>query len=138
MILNYKIFIGIAFFGFTIIPVLFAYYTQFGEEGVQFILWNQNFDRLNAKNLVKSNPDYSFFFHTLLWVFLPWAFILYTGLFSRIKELITSKSKLQSHLEVLTFAGAVITILILSTSKFKLPHYLNPLFLYFQFLLSAF
>ena len=126
VILNYKIFIGVAFFGFTITPVLFAYYTQFGEEGVQFILWNQNFDRLNAENLVKSNPDYSFFFHTLLWVFLPWAFILYTGLFSRINELITSKCKLQSHLEVLTFAGAVITILILSTSKFKLPHYLNP------------
>jgi 4-amino-4-deoxy-L-arabinose transferase-like glycosyltransferase len=126
VILTYKVFIALFALALTILPILFAYHSQFGEEGVQFILWDQNFDRLNAENLVKSNPDYSFFFHTLLWVFLPWALIFYVGLFGRIKELIKSRFKMQSHLEVLTFAGALATILILSTSQFKLPHYLNP------------
>ena len=126
VLLTYKIFIGLAFFGITIIPVLLAYHSQFEIEGVQFILWDQNFDRLNAENLVKSNPDYSFFFHTLLWVFLPWSLIFYVGLFYRLKELITSKFIANPNAEVLTFAGAMVTILILSTSQFKLPHYLNP------------
>jgi len=126
VILTYKTFIGLIAFGLTLVPVLLAYHSQFGEEGVQFILWDQNFDRLNANNLVKSNPDYSFFFHTLLWVFLPWALIFYVGLFSRIKDLIKSKLRQTSNIEVLTFAGAMATILILSTSQFKLPHYLNP------------
>lgn len=126
VILTYKIFIGLIAFVATILPVLMAYHSQFGEEGVQFILWDQNFDRLNANNLVKSNPDYSFFFHTLLWVFLPWALIFYVGLFTRVKDLIKSKFRQVSNIEVLTFAGAVATILILSTSQFKLPHYLNP------------
>ncbi len=126
VLLTYKIFIGLVALVVTILPVLFAYHSQFGEEGVQFILWDQNFDRLNANNLVKSNPDYSFFFHTLLWVFLPWGLIFYVGLFSRVKDLIKSRFKIQPNLEVLTFAGAMATILILSTSQFKLPHYLNP------------
>lgn len=126
IILTYKTIIGLFAFALTILPVLLAYHSQFGDEGVSFILWDQNFDRLNANNLVKSNPDYSFFFHTLLWVFLPWAIIFYVALFSRVKELIKSKFKMLSYVEVLTFAGALVTILILSTSQFKLPHYLNP------------
>ena len=126
VLLTYKILIAVIALAVTILPILFAYHSQFGEEGVQFILWDQNFDRLNAENLVKSNPDYSFFFHTLLWVFLPWGLIFYVGLYSRVKDLIKSRFKTQPNLEVLTFAGAMTTILILSTSQFKLPHYLNP------------
>lgn len=126
VLLTYKVIIGLVAFALTILPVLLAYHSQFGDEGVSFILWDQNFDRLNANNLVKSNPDYSFFFHTLLWVFLPWGLIFYVGLFSRVKNLIRLKFKLQDQIEILSFVGAMVTILILSTSQFKLPHYLNP------------
>jgi 4-amino-4-deoxy-L-arabinose transferase-like glycosyltransferase len=126
VLVSYKTFIGFGVFVIGISPVLYAYYVQFGAEGVQFILWDQNFNRLTATNLQKSNPDYFFFFHTLLWVFAPWALIFYFGLLKRFQTLIKTKLKAQVNIEVLTFAGCLLTLLILSASKFKLPHYLNP------------
>jgi len=126
VLISYKILVGLIVFVATISPILYAYHVQFGAEGVQFILWDQNFDRLNATNIQKSSPDYFFFFHTLLWIFAPWALLFYFGLFKRIQRLVKNKFKVETNLEVLTFAGSFVTLLILSTSQFKLPHYLNP------------
>ena len=51
--------------------------------------------------------------------------------------MIQTKFKRQDNTEVLTFAGAVVTIVILSTSQFKLPHYINPFLpLYAEFTVS--
>jgi 4-amino-4-deoxy-L-arabinose transferase-like glycosyltransferase len=126
VLFSFKTLIGLVVFVVTISPVLYAYHVQFGTEGVAFILWDQNFDRLNATNATPVHPEFHFFFHTLLWVFLPWSLILYFGWFQRIKRLIQTKFKRSSNTEILTFAGAILTILILSGSQFKLPHYLNP------------
>jgi 4-amino-4-deoxy-L-arabinose transferase-like glycosyltransferase len=138
VLFSYKIFIGLIVFVASISPVLYAYYVQFGADGVQFILWDQNFDRLSAANAAPIHPEFHFFFHTLLWVFAPWALIFYFGLFKRIRSLVRTKCKLQSNFEVLTFGGAVITLLILSTSQFKLPHYLNPLLPLFAIFTAGF
>lgn len=126
VLLSYKIFIGILLFALTISPVVYAYHSQFGAEGLQFILWDQNLDRLNASNTTQIHPEFDFLFHTLFWVFAPWALLFYFGLFKRMQSLIRSKFQVQPNFEVLSFAGALITLFILSTSQFKLPHYLNP------------
>ncbi|MDP2541082.1 dolichyl-phosphate-mannose--protein mannosyltransferase [Tenacibaculum discolor] len=127
VIFSYKVLIGLAMFFLSITPVLYAYYVQFGIDGVNFILWNQNVERITAKGFTKNSPDYFFFFHSLLWTFLPWAFLMYYGLFYQIKKLIKNKFKSIKGVELLTIGGVLITLLIISFSKFKLPHYLNPL-----------
>ncbi|MDY0781350.1 ArnT family glycosyltransferase [Tenacibaculum sp. IB213877] len=126
-ILSYKVLIGIVTFFITILPVVYAYYVQFGVEGVNFILWNQNVERITATGFKQNSPDYFFFFHSLLWVFLPWVFLMYFGWFYQTKKFIKNKFKQANGIEVLTLGGVFITLFIISFSKFKLPHYLNPL-----------
>ena len=54
-------------------PVLYAYYRQFGVDGVRFILWSQNLERLAGGRFGRSAAGPAFFFHTFLWAFLPWS-----------------------------------------------------------------
>lgn len=135
---SWKILIGVLTFSFTIFPILYAYYNQFDlhpekiingtthNSGVKFILWNHSFERLNATHETQS-PSYFFFLHTFLWICIPWAVIAYTALVSNLKKLWVTKFKYLKNTEVITSLGALIVVLIISFSKFKLPHYLNGL-----------
>lgn len=132
---NWKTIIGILFFSITITPVLYAYYLQFdlhpekvingktNVSGIRFILWDQSFNRFTSEGFKKPSSDFSFFFHTLLWAFLPWSIITYIALFKRLKTLI----KTPLNQELLTSLGFLIVLIIISFSKSKLPHYLNSL-----------
>ncbi|WP_185964833.1 ArnT family glycosyltransferase [Flavobacterium franklandianum] len=136
---SWKTIITILTFVLAIAPVLYAYYVQFdlhpekiiqGQSnisGIRFILWDQSFNRLTASGFTETSPDYFFFFHTLLWAFLPWSVMVYLALFSRIKLFIVSKFKFQSGIEALTSIGVLAIMIVISFSKFKLPHYLNSL-----------
>ncbi len=137
-ILNWKTGIAFIIFVIAITPVLYAYYIQFDMHpqkvfnghsdvsGVRFILWDQSFNRLTASGFTETSPDYFFFFHTLLWAFLPWSLITYLALFKKLKIVFISKIY-QPRLEILTSLGVLIVMVIISFSKFKLPHYLNSL-----------
>lgn len=127
ILLSYKTILGFLFFALTISPVIYAYYLQFGQEGVEFILWKQNVDRATATNLVPSNTDYFFFFHSILWLFFPWSLLMYFGLFKVIQKWIKNKLKPIKMVETMTIIGVFAPLLILSFSQFKLPHYVNPL-----------
>jgi len=143
---------GIALFTFVlaIVPVLYAYYVQFdlhpekvingysNISGVRFILWDQSFNRLTASGFNQTSPDYFFFFHTLLWAFLPWSFIVYLALFSRMKQFWVSKFKYKPGLEAMTSVGVLIIMIVISFSKFKLPHYLNSLLPFLSVLVAGY
>ena len=118
---------GLLSFIIGIAPVLFAYYHQFGEEGLRFILFNQSFNRLTASGFEETSPDYLFFFHTLLWVFLPFSLAFYVGVFDRSYFFIKNKFRKTEGNEFLTLGGFWLVMLLFSASKFKLPHYLNGL-----------
>lgn len=124
---NWKLFLGLLSFILGIAPVLFAYYHQFGEEGLRFILFNQSFNRLTASGFEETSPDYLFFFHTLLWVFLPFSLAFYVGVFDRSYFFIKNKFRKTEGNEFLTLGGFWLVMLLFSASKFKLPHYLNGL-----------
>lgn len=124
---NLKIIIAFLAFVVGILPVLYAYNHQFGEEGIRFILLNQSFDRLNGNGFKATSPDYFFFFHTLLWAFLPFSLLFYVGVFDRTVWFIKNKFRKESGVEFLTLGGFWLVILVFSASKFKLPHYLNSL-----------
>ena len=124
---NLKIIFAALSFGVGILPILYAYYHQFGNEGVEFILFNQSVNRLQAKGFEQNSPDYSFFFHTLLWAFLPFSIAFYTGVFERTRNLIKERFQKVEGVEFLTLGGFWLVMLVFSFSKFKLPHYLNGL-----------
>lgn len=122
-----------------ILPLLYAYYVQFdlnpdqvvrgqtNVSGVRFILWDQSFSRASGEDFGQTSPDYFFFFHSLLWLLIPFSILFYQGLFVRTKFFITEKFKFHSDREFLTVGGFWVVVLIFSLSKFKLPHYMNSL-----------
>lgn len=140
---NWRVLIALLVFVITIAPMLYAYYHQFdlhpekvvrgrsGRSGILFIFWEQSFERMSGTGMGKNSSDYFFFFHTFLWVFLPWTLIGIAALASRIKWLFKSKFKKEPGLEILTLGGIVLIFITISFAQFKLPHYLNitmPLF----------
>lgn len=135
---NPTLLLGILSFAIGILPVLFAYYHQFGADGVQFILFNQSVNRLTASGFESNNSDYLFFFHTLLWAFLPFSLLFYVGVFLQSKFFVLNFEKKLGDAEFLTLGGFWLVMLIFSFSKFKLPHYLNGLIPVIAVFTSAF
>lgn len=114
-------------FALGIAPVLYAYYSQFGAKGIEFILIGQSLGRLDGSDFGSTHSDPFFFFHTLLWVFLPLSVPLYFAVYFRTAELVRSRFSMIDSREVLTIGSFWGVMLLFSLSSFKLPHYLNGL-----------
>ena len=139
-IFNWKWPAAILIFLAGLSPFLYAYYLQFdmhpekfvngsyGNSGVKFLLWSHSVDRFSGNRNLVASPEFSFFFHTILWAFLPWTVLLVTGVFSRGKELWETRFASFFSREQLSFAGVWAIFILMSFAKFKLPHYLNILF----------
>lgn len=140
---NWRVFVAIILFVLTISPVLYAYYLQFdlhpekvirgrdNRSGILFILWEQSFERLSGEGVGKNSSDYLFFFHTFLWVFLPWTIIGILAFVRQARDFISQGFRKASGREFLTVGGISTIFFIISFAQFKLPHYLNitiPLF----------
>ena len=145
---SYKLLVGISMFFLFISPVLYAYYVQFDLHpeivvngvdkisGVRFILWDQIFNRHLGAGFTSINTDFTFFFHTLLWAFLPWSILFYVALGNKFREWI--KSKETQHTEIVTSLGVLLVLIVMSFSKSKLPHYINALFPLMSILVAAY
>ena len=117
-------------------PALYGYYRQFdmhpektvfGEHnvsGVKFFLWTSQWGRFTNTGPIKGKGDITFFIHTMLWAFLPWAFAAFFALYKRTRALV---KKIPAH-ETFTYFGFITLFIIFSASKFQLSFYLNPLF----------
>jgi 4-amino-4-deoxy-L-arabinose transferase-like glycosyltransferase len=117
-------------------PALYGYYRQFdmhpektvfGEHNisaVKFFLWTSQWGRFTNTGPIKGKGDITFFVHTMLWAFLPWAFAAFFALYKRTRDLI---KKIPVE-ETFTYFGFITLFLIFSASKFQLSFYLNPLF----------
>jgi 4-amino-4-deoxy-L-arabinose transferase-like glycosyltransferase len=130
---------GLLVFFLGLSPFLYAYYLQFdmhpdkyvnggyGNSGVKFLLWSHSFDRFAGNRQLVASPEFGFFFHTILWVFLPWSLMMVAGVFDRLRELLRTRGGSFFDREQLTFAGVWSLFVVMSFSSFKLPHYLNIL-----------
>lgn len=117
-------------------PSLYGYYLQFdlhpektvfGKQhvsGVEFFLWTSQWGRFTNTGPITGKGDPSFFIHTMIWAFLPWAFLAFYGIFKKAKQLIRRRAANENF----TFFGFITLFLIFSASKFQLSFYLNPLF----------
>ncbi|MEM9000483.1 MAG: glycosyltransferase family 39 protein [Bacteroidota bacterium] len=149
-LLHWKVLVALLVFGLTIAPMLYAYYLQFdlhpekiirgksNRSGIFFIFWEQSFERLSGEGVGKNSNDYFFFFHTFLWVFLPWTVIALVGYGSRIKSFLKLRFKDNANKEFLTLGGITILFFIISFAQFKLPHYLNILIPLFSVLTASY
>ncbi|WP_419214221.1 ArnT family glycosyltransferase [Maribacter sp. X9] len=141
--LSWKVLVALFVFGITICPMLYAYYVQFdlhpekvirgrsNRSGIFFIFWEQSFERLSGEGIGKNSSDYFFFFHTFLWVFLPWTILGITAYWNRMKSFFKLRFSYHPKYEFLTLGGITLIFIIISFAQFKLPHYLNitiPLF----------
>jgi 4-amino-4-deoxy-L-arabinose transferase-like glycosyltransferase len=139
-------------FGLFISPVVYCYYQQFnlhpekiirGKDhinGVKFILFNQSIERFEGSMGSDSKNDYFFFFHSFLWAFAPWSFLSYMVVGMRIKNLFLLKthSENSDKSEWATIGVFIVIAIIISVSRFKLPHYVNIIFPAAAILTAAF
>lgn len=147
---NGKVLVALLVFAITISPMLYAYYQQFDlhpekvirgrdhRSGIFFIFWEQSFERMSGEGMGKNSSDYLFFFHTFLWVFLPWTPLAVLGYWERLRAFFRQGPAPVAGREFLTFGGIGILFLLISFAQFKLPHYLNVLIPLFAVLSAAF
>jgi len=129
---------------FFILPELYCLYVQFdaqpqklvfgvsGVSGLRFFFWDSQFGRFFNTGPIKGSGDPFFYFHTLLWAFLPWSLLLYAAVGWAIK---TFRNK-QFHPEYINLGAVSVSFLVFSLSRFQLPHYINILFPFFAILLA--
>tara|TARA_R110002020_G_scaffold203146_1_gene406490 strand:+ start:5522 stop:7186 length:1665 start_codon:yes stop_codon:yes gene_type:complete len=142
-LVNWRILVALLVFFLCISPMLYAYYHQFDmhpekvirgkdhRSGIFFIFWEQSFERMSGDGMGKNSSDYFFFFHTFLWVFLPWTVLGIMAYWVKLKGILASRFRYVAHMEFLTIGGIALIFITISFAQFKLPHYLNitiPLF----------
>jgi 4-amino-4-deoxy-L-arabinose transferase-like glycosyltransferase len=130
-IFNYKWLLGVVGVLILLSPMCYGLYQQFdlhpekfvyglqGPSGLRFYFWIQSFGRITGENYWQNDTGFFFFFHTILWDFQPWIFLFIPALFSAIKAIFTKTYK-----ESISLFGFVLPFLALSTSHYKLPHYI--------------
>lgn len=121
-LLSYKTILAIILLGIILFVGLTGLYNQFGWEGIQFFFWDNNAGRISGK--IKGNStDYLFYFHTTLYIFLPWGFLFFIALIYELKTRFQQKWKNQKHDELFTLGGLLFYWIIISIAKAKAPHY---------------
>ena len=137
---NPKWLVVLILLGVFISPVLYCYYLQFdlhpekeirgrtNISGIKFILWDQSSERFAGTNFGKGRVKPFFFLHTMLWAFLPWAFIAYYAILSKATFFLKRGFTYVFGEEFLTLGTVLLIFIILSMAGFQLPHYLNPIF----------
>ncbi|MDD4755020.1 MAG: glycosyltransferase family 39 protein [Prolixibacteraceae bacterium] len=117
---DYRWYLGILLSLAVVSPALAGLYNQFGIKGLRFFFWDNNIGRVTG-SYVQSNNDPVFYFHTLLYIFLPWSVLFFIAAYHELKTLIANRFKAD---EYFTFAGIWIFFIILNISKNQLPNYI--------------
>jgi len=138
-LLDVRLLLALLVFGLVISPMLYAYYQQFDlhpekvirgkdhRSGIFFIFWEQSFERMSGEGVGQNSSDYFFFFHSFLWVILPWTVLALLALWVRTKQAIKLRLRKVRGLEFATLGALFLVFPLMSFAQFKLPHYLNVL-----------
>lgn len=123
-------------------PEIYCLYRQFdlhpeklvfdkhNVSGIKFFFWDSQFGRFFNNGPIKGHGDPFFFFHTLLWAFIPWSIVLYMAVFNFFQQ--------KNKREWLCISGALLTFLVFSASKFQLPHYITIVFPFFAIITAQY
>ena len=130
-------------------PELAALYLQFdahpekvmfgrtGVSGVRFFFWDSQFGRFLNTGPLKGYGDPTYFFHVVLWSFLPWSLWLYMAAASQIRDMWKKLPSPWERRERHAWGAALLTMLVFTASRSQLPHYLNIVFPFFALVVAA-
>jgi 4-amino-4-deoxy-L-arabinose transferase-like glycosyltransferase len=139
---NIRWWLAIVMTALFMLPELICLYLQFdrhpeklvfghtGVSGIRFFFWDSQFGRFFNTGPIKGSGDPFFYFHTLLWAFLPWSLLLYAAILRRPRRSVPG--------DLICLGGAVASFIVFSLSRFQLPHYLNILFPFFSILTAGY
>jgi 4-amino-4-deoxy-L-arabinose transferase-like glycosyltransferase len=116
--------LGIVMVLVVLSPMLVGLWQQWKWDGIYFYFWKQSFGRITGENSWRNDSGAFFFVHTFLWSFLPWAMLAVWAFARRFYRY----WKKGPDIELLCLFGFLIPLLVLSFSKYKLPHYIFPLY----------
>jgi 4-amino-4-deoxy-L-arabinose transferase-like glycosyltransferase len=127
------------------LPELLCLYWQFdmhpekqvfgrtGVSGIRFFFWDSQFGRFFNTGPIKGSGDPFFYFHTVLWAFLPWSLLLYAAIIQKFR-----RHPYTIPGDKICLGAALATFLVFSLSRFQLPHYLNILFPFFAIMTAEY
>lgn len=126
------------------LPELYCLFVQFdlhpekevfghtGVSGLRFFFWGSQFGRFFNTGPIKGSGDPFFYFHTVLWAFLPWSILLYAAVIRKcrgFRRLVPG--------DWICAGAALASFALFSLSQFQLPHYLNIIFPFFSIMTAA-
>jgi 4-amino-4-deoxy-L-arabinose transferase-like glycosyltransferase len=132
------------------LPEIWCLYLQFdlhpeklvfgrtGVSGIRFFFWDSQFGRFFNTGPIKGNGDLFFYFHTLLWAFLPWSLLLYAAVIYKCRRSVGEFSHRAVPGDMICLGSALVSFVVFSLSRFQLPHYLNILFPFFAILTAGY
>jgi 4-amino-4-deoxy-L-arabinose transferase-like glycosyltransferase len=121
--LNWKWLLGIPIVSLMLLPMCIGLYRQHGMEGIEFYFWTQSFGRITGQSEWENTTDPFFFVHTFLWCFIPFTILFLPAIFASVRDLFKNRSPL-TPVDYASLGGFVFTMIALSFSKYKLPHYI--------------
>ncbi len=116
--------LGIIIVLLVLSPMLIGLWQQWQWDGIYFYFWKQSFGRITGENSWRNDSGAFFFVHSFLWSFLPWSLVALWAFAKRSCQYWTKGA----DRELLTFFGFLVPFVALSFSKYKLPHYIFPLY----------
>ena len=138
-ILHWQWLVGLGIVAIILFPMCLGLYQQFdlhpekviegqtNTSGLYFYFWKQSFGRLTGENVWQDDSDPFFFVHTYIWTVLPWGLLCFFAFYDMVKRAIINLKRQTNHVEFITLGGFILPFIALSTSQYKLPHYINIL-----------
>jgi 4-amino-4-deoxy-L-arabinose transferase-like glycosyltransferase len=133
------------------LPEIYCLYVQFdahpekqvfghtGVSGVRWFFWDSQFGRFFNTGPIRGSGDPFFYFHTLLWAFLPWSVLLYTAVIQKCRGIRrAAQGQAGPAGDWICLGSALSAFILFSLSRFQLPHYLNILFPFFSILTAGY
>ena len=113
--------LGVPILLFMLLPAFIGLYNQFGMDGLIFYFWTNNAGRITGSYIGNNNMDPFFYFHTMLYIFLPWSLFALSALFLEWKDIVAGRR--DKTREALLIGGLSLFWIVLSVSRAKAPHY---------------
>ena len=145
-IFNWRWVLSLFLVSIFILPEIYCLYIQFDSHpekivfnstnvsGIKFFFWDSQFGRFFNTGPIKGRGDITFFLHTILWAFLPWAILWYIAVYNYFKKNWRNVQKT----EWICMSGSLLMLFVFSVSKFQLPHYINILLPFFSIITSQY
>ena len=139
-IFDYKWLLMLMMVALLLLPMCIGLYQQFdmhpekevyglqGPSGLKFFFWTQSFGRITGENYWQNDSPVYYFLQTMLCDLQPWVLLFFPALIWVLWLLVKDGLRLKHLPEGFSVSGFVLMLVVLSASRYKLPHYVFPLF----------